>query len=130
MIRMQGRGRLRVVIVEHAEPAREGNLLLGRQLLLREDEHDVLQPGLVDFLMLRIGQGLAEVDATDLGAGCKAQWGDFERAHVITPRSNLSSPPIIGQYIVYCQTRIGITRPWTPLLPRSPRLSKHRSAGS
>ncbi len=78
MVRMQRRGRLGFVIVEHAEAAGEGNLLLRRQVLFWKDENDMLEPGLVDLLMLRVGQRLAKVDATDFRARREAQRGDFE----------------------------------------------------
>ena len=39
------------------------------QVLAREDEHNVLQPCLVDLPELRVAQRLAQVDARNLGTG-------------------------------------------------------------
>ena len=91
MLRMERRRRLGLVLVERAEAAGEGDLLGGRQILPREDQHDVLQPGLVDLALLQLGERLAEIDARDLCAGGEAQRRDRDRAHPRFPLSKLFS---------------------------------------
>src|SRR5262249_55889099 len=54
------------VMVDLAEPLGEGDLLLGRDGLLAEEDDEVLEPGGLDLLERRIVQ-VGEVDAADLG---------------------------------------------------------------
>ncbi len=60
---MEGRRRLGLVLIQHAEAAGEGDLLLRAEILPGEDEHDVLQPRVVDLPMLRLAQRRPEVDS-------------------------------------------------------------------
>ena len=83
MVGMQGRRRLGLVLVQYAEAAGEGDLLLGRQVLAGEHEHDVLQPRVVDLLVLRVAERLAQVDAPDLGTCGEAQRRHGDGTHLL-----------------------------------------------
>ena len=54
-------------MVDVAEALGEGELLLGRDRLLAEEDDEMLEPGRLDLLERRIVQ-LAEVDAADFRA--------------------------------------------------------------
>jgi hypothetical protein len=59
--------------MQFAETTTEVLVLLGRQLLVPEEDDEVVQQGLMDFLKLLIADLAAEIDTEDFGAdgGCK-----------------------------------------------------------
>ena len=70
-----GRGR---VHVQAAEPPAERLLLFRRHFLVAEEDDDVLQEGVVDFLELLVADVAAEIDAEDLGTDCGCQRTHFD----------------------------------------------------
>ena len=60
--------RQRIVIVELAEPAAEGDVLLARDLLVAKQQDAALEEGAVDLVELGVAERLGEIDALDLGA--------------------------------------------------------------
>ena len=55
------------MMVDVAEALGEGDLLLGRDLLVAEEDDEMLEPGRLDLLE-RLVIDLGEVDAADLGS--------------------------------------------------------------
>src|SRR5205085_990633 len=64
--------------LERAEPARERDLLLVADRLVREHENQVLEPGPVDRGDRRVIERPREVDAADLGADQRMASDDLE----------------------------------------------------
>src|SRR5262249_21857979 len=60
------------------EPA-EGLLLRGREVLVAEEDHAVVDQGRMDLLEGRLVQGSGEIDATDLGAGLRGELLHMDR---------------------------------------------------
>jgi hypothetical protein len=60
--------RQRFVIVELAEAAAEGDVLLARDLLVAKQQDAFLEEGAVDLVELGVAERLGEIDAGDLGA--------------------------------------------------------------
>lgn len=54
--------------VERAPALAEGDVLVGREGLVAEEDDVVLEEGLVDVVELRVGERLRQVHAFDLGA--------------------------------------------------------------
>ena len=65
------------VMVDVAEALGEGELLLGRDRLLAEEDDEMLEPGRLDLLERRVVQ-LAEVDAADFRAERSGDGLDFD----------------------------------------------------
>jgi hypothetical protein len=63
----------RLVVLELAEVAAEGDLLRRGKVLPREDQHQMLVPGLEDLPSREVVERLPEVDAGDLAAEREAQ---------------------------------------------------------
>ena len=55
------------VVVDLAEPLGEGDLLLGRELLVAEEDDEMIEPGVID-LGERFIVDVCEIDAADQGA--------------------------------------------------------------
>jgi hypothetical protein len=62
--------RQRVMIVELAEAAAEGDVLLARDLLAAKQQDAFLEESAVDLVELGVAERLGEIDARDLGADC------------------------------------------------------------
>ena len=58
----------RVVGVELAEAAAEGDVLLARDLLVAEQQDALVEEGAVDLVELGVAQRLGEINACNLGA--------------------------------------------------------------
>ena len=71
--------RQRVVPVELAEAAAEGDVLLARDLLVAEQQDAVLEERAVDLVELGVAERLGEIDALDLGAEGVAQRTEGKR---------------------------------------------------
>ena len=59
--------RQRVVIVEFAEAAAEGDVLLARDLLVAEQQDALVEEGAMDLVELGVAERLGEVDVRNLG---------------------------------------------------------------
>ena len=75
---MAGLGRRRRVDVQFAELAAEIEVLLRRQMLVAEEDHQVLGQRAVDLVHLR-GCRRAQIDAADLAADDRGQLVDADR---------------------------------------------------
>ena len=60
--------RQRIVPVELAEAAAEGDVLLARDLLVAEQQDAALEEGAMDLVELGVAERLGEIDALDFGA--------------------------------------------------------------
>lgn len=77
----QRRGRL-LAAAELTEIGREAKLVVLRQLLAPEHQHEMLAPGILDRPHLTFGQRLAEIDPADLRAAGRRQRRDLDVADV------------------------------------------------
>ena len=77
-LRIARDGREEPVDVDRRPTLRELDMLLGRQLLVAEEDHAVLHEGLLDFVPLPIAHRL-EVDAGNLRAAATRELADFDR---------------------------------------------------
>ena len=68
----------RMALGDLAEAARERDLLVGGEVLVGEEQHEVLEPRGADRGDGLVGQRLGEVDAADLGADRRAHPLDVE----------------------------------------------------
>jgi hypothetical protein len=71
--------RQRLVPVELAEAAAEGDVLLARDLLVAEQQDAALEEGAMDLVELGIAERLGEIDTLDLGAQDVAQRTEGKR---------------------------------------------------
>jgi energy-converting hydrogenase Eha subunit G len=72
---MAGLGRRRGMDVQLAELAAEGQVLILRQMLVAEEDHQVLGQRAVDLVHLAVAD-LAQIDAADLAADDRRQLVD------------------------------------------------------
>ena len=70
------------VHVQAAEATAERLVLLPVQVLITENQHLPVQPGLIQGAELVVAQGLTEIDAMDLSADVWGKRGDIENAAV------------------------------------------------
>ena len=79
--------------VQVAEQPAERQVLVLRDVLVAEEDHQVLGQRAVDLVLLAIGERLAEVDAGDLGADDRRQLVDGEG---LVGRALFGDVPIAG----------------------------------
>ena len=83
------------VHVQLAEAAAEGLVLLAIEPLIAERQHLPVEEGLVDLLLLLVGQRPGEIDASDLGPDVGRERPDIE-ALVARPDLGHLGPPVGG----------------------------------
>ena len=90
------------VDVQFAEAATEGELLLGADVLIAEEDHQMIHQRLMDHIETGIVQRPGQIDATDFSADPRCQLADLDavRRHVSCPpwrrspgKTDPSNPP-------------------------------------
>src|SRR5262245_64650656 len=66
--------------VQLAEELTESLLLRGREVLVAEEDHAVVDQRRMDLLEGQLVQGSGEIDATDLGAGVRGELLHMDRS--------------------------------------------------
>ena len=85
--------RRRRMHMQLAEQPAEGQVLVGRDVLVAEEDHEVLGQRAMDLVLLAVGERLAEIEAVDLGTDDGRQLVDGDG---LVRRALIGDVPIAG----------------------------------